>query len=768
MPSALTYPGVYIEEIPSGVRTITGVSTSVTAFVGAAKRGPINRAVHLLSWADFERAFGGLTPGAELGYAVRQFFQNGGADAYAIRIAKNAQAASRMLQNATANVLEITALDEGKSGNRIEVRVDYATANPASTFNLTFEQTDPDDPGATRRESYSDLSMNSGDPRYVVDALSESELVSARRVDAALASIATAKGTSVSGVLEDAGGNALDVATLVDATHNELQVSVNGGPPVRVVIDTPADVTGANESTRLDKLCGAIATKVQGQLGAGTFSCNRSSRTIVMQSETTPGEASSVRVLPGARNDVTTRLELGTANGGVETDAVASLRPAEIPAHGTLRSGTFGNTDLDTLPNATHNAFQIGLDTFGPDPVLLDLPAFTAGGQLNTKLDAMAAHIQAKVRALKPANPAYAGFTAARDGSRIVFGSGSRGLGSSVQVAAAAANSIAAELHLLADATADRPLNTMLQNGDEQPYGDADLYNLIIADRATRKGLYALDSVDIFNLLCLPGVSDGGVLADAVAYCRERRAFLIVDPPASADTLDEVVKLSAGPTLPKSDHAAIYYPWVRIADPLRSGKLRSTPPSGTIAGLYARTDGSRGIWKAPAGTEAVLGGVQGVVGLPLTDGEAGVLNPKGVNAIRLFPVVGAVAWGARTLRGADQLADEYKYVPIRRLALFIEESLYRGTQWAVFEPNDEPLWAQLRLNIGAFMHNLFRLGAFQGRTPAQAYLVKCDSETTTQNDINLGVVNILVAFAPLKPAEFVVIRIQQKAGQIEA
>jgi hypothetical protein len=130
-------------------------------------------------------------------------------------------------------------------------------------------------------------------------------------------------------------------------------------------------------------------------------------------------------------------------------------------------------------------------------------------------------------------------------------------------------------------------------------------------------------------------------------------------------------------------------------------------------------------------------------------------------------VYGVVAWGSRTLRGADQFADEYKYIPIRRLALFIEESLYRGLQWVVFEPNDEPLWAQIRLNVGAFMNTLFRQGAFQGLTPRQAYFVKCDTETTTQNDINLGIVNIVVGFAPLKPAEFVIIKLQQMAGQIE-
>jgi phage tail sheath protein FI len=153
--------------------------------------------------------------------------------------------------------------------------------------------------------------------------------------------------------------------------------------------------------------------------------------------------------------------------------------------------------------------------------------------------------------------------------------------------------------------------------------------------------------------------------------------------------------------------------------------------------------------------------------VPMTDGENGSLNPLGVNCLRTFPVYGAVSWGARTLRGADQMASEYKYVPVRRLALYIEESLYRGTQWVVFEPNDEPLWAQIRLNLGAFMNGLFRQGAFQGSSPREAYLVKCDRETTTQDDINRGVVNILVGFAPLKPAEFVVISIQQLAGQIQ-
>jgi phage tail sheath protein FI len=151
----------------------------------------------------------------------------------------------------------------------------------------------------------------------------------------------------------------------------------------------------------------------------------------------------------------------------------------------------------------------------------------------------------------------------------------------------------------------------------------------------------------------------------------------------------------------------------------------------------------------------------------LTNEENGQLNPLGVNCLRTFPIIGSVAWGARTMRGADLLADEYKYIPVRRTALYIEESLYRGLQWVVFEPNDEPLWAQIRLNAGAFMHNLFRQGAFQGSSPRDAYFVKCDKDTTTQNDINLGIVNVVIGFAPLKPAEFVIIKLQQMAGQID-
>jgi uncharacterized protein len=765
MPTSPTFPGVYIEEVPSGVHTITGVSTSVTAFVGSAKRGPINKANHILSFSDFERSFGGLQSDSEMSYAVRQFFLNGGSDAWVVRLAKNAQAAARTIKNtaATADVLIITALDEGKTGNDIEVRIGYDTTNPASTFNLTLNFVSADNPSDSFSEVFTNLSMNSKDARYAPDIVAaSSKLVKVERVPACVATVAAVKATSNSGTLAD-------VNTLLDATHNQIQVSVNGSPPVPITITVPP--AGAAAADHILSVCNEIKAAVV-QVGTQTANAALSNflcapdagNNFIIMTSGAAGEASSVRVMPGIRNDATARLKLGTLNGGTETDAVAGIRPAETPDHGTITSDTIAvNPDLSTNP--TNTDFQISLDGYGPDTVSVNKPV---SGTLAARLTTMATQIQTAVRALKPSNPAYRDFTCSPDtgNTKLVLSSGSRGAGSSVSVSPGASNNIADDLHLITNATTTRPLNAMLTGGNESPYTPPDQYNLFIADRSQRKGIYALEEVDIFNLLCLPGVTDSGILMDASAYCQERRAFLIADAPPDKTKPGDMVQTISGPALPKTNYGAVYYPWLQIADPLRNGQLRSTAPSGTIAGLYARIDSTRGVWKAPAGTEATLVGAQGMA-YKLTDLENGTLNPLGVNCLRIFPVFGAIAWGARTLQGADQMASEYKYVPIRRLALYIEESLYRGSKWVVFEPNDEPLWAQIRLNFGAFMHTLFRQGAFQGSSPKDAYFVKCDHETTTQDDINRGVVNILVGFAPLKPAEFVIIRVQQMAGQIQ-
>ncbi len=770
MPSNLTYPGVYIEEIPSGVRTITGVSTSVTAFAGSAKRGPVNKATRVLNYSDYERRFGGLSSDSEMSYAVRQFFLNGGSEAWIVRLAYNTNAASLQLSNDSAAVLEITTLDEGLSGNNIEVLVDYDNDNPDSLFNLTFNYTSADNSSENKSETFTNLSMNSKSSRYIESIINDvSQLVKVERIATTAMVGALGQGESKSGELTSSG-TLFDVTTMIDATHDQFQVSVNGSTAVTVQIAS-GDISGGTNLAKLNSLCTAIQTKILANVSSNPlladFTCTSSGNKSILMRSGIAGENSSVVVLPGARNDLSARLLLGTLNGGTETAGAAELRPLEMPDHGTLTSGTFAAGDLTTLPDATHTSFQISLDGYGPDTVTLTATA-ASGADLAARLQDIANRIESAVRAIKPSNDAYSDFTVelTSTSNGLVLSSGTRGYGSKVVVNEAASNGIASELKLLSGATATQPQNAMLSGGTESAITDSNSYSTYIGNRSTRKGIYALEAVDLFNLLCLPGVTDPGILMDAVSYCVERRAFMIIDAPKSVTTPDTMETAIKGTALPKSEYAAVYYPWIKVADPLNGGKLRTMPPCGTVAGLYARTDSSRGVWKAPAGIEATLTGVQSVT-YTLTNGENGTLNPLGVNCIRVQPVYGSVAWGARTLRGADSMTSEYKYIPVRRMALYIEESLYRGTQWVVFEPNDEPLWAQIRLNLGAFMHGLFRQGAFQGTTPREAYFVKCDKETTTQNDINKGIVNILVGFAPLKPAEFVVIKIQQIAGQIQ-
>ena len=521
MAVAPTYPGVYIEEIPSGVRTIAGVATSIAAFVGWAPRGATDRATLILSWGDYEREFGGLSLDSYLSYAVYHFFQNGGRQAYVVRLiarrspdaneAESPEPAVRataslfapVAENATPRkVASLAASNEGAWGNSYGVTI---TDHPQerTRFGLSVMSVDADGK-ATIVETFENLSMDLADSRFV--------------------------------------------ESVVNGNSRILTATIESGATIR------------------------------------------------------------------------------PARGGSNTEGSTPYTPLAGGADGGVLS-----PDEDTFET------------------------------------------------------------------------------------------------------------TLLEAIDQ------------------------LDRIDLFNLLCVPGETNEVTLQALQTFCRERRAFLIADAPNQSFT-----DMMSGPdtqlTGTDAINAAYYFPWVRSPDPLQENRPRAFPPSGFVAGLYAKTDASRNVSKAPAGTDAT---VIGAVGLEynLTDAENGILNVQAVNCLRTFPVYGTVVWGARTLRGNDAIGSEWKYVPVRRLALFLEESLYRGTQWIVFEPNGNGLWAQIRLNIGSFLQDLFRQGLFQGTSPREAYFVKCDAETTTQSDIDRGIVNIVVGFAPLKPAEFVIIKFQQMAGQ---
>lgn len=324
--------------------------------------------------------------------------------------------------------------------------------------------------------------------------------------------------------------------------------------------------------------------------------------------------------------------------------------------------------------------------------------------------------------------------------------------------------------------TLDQAVRLFFENGGREalivrvgarngrPITDAD----ISAPRqeGRKRGLWALDKADLVNLLCIPPLADGidigaATRAAAIDYCRRRQALFIADPGVAWKTAPQAVAGLDAVFPAKSSHAALFFPYLQVAG--ARGRMRSVAPCGAVAGIMARIDEARGVWKAPAGVEATLKGVSGLASR-LTDSQNGKLNALGVNCLRTFAHSGPAVWGARTLAGADQAASEYKYIPVRRMASFIAESVHRGIRWAVFEPNAEPAWTTIRLNVGAFMNQLWRLGAFQGSVPRDAYFVKCDAGTTTQSDIDAGMTNVVVGFAPLKPAEFVIITIRQPCG----
>lgn len=546
MPPTFTYPGVYIEEIPSGVHTITGVATSIAAFVGWAAQGPTDEAVLVQSFSDFANQFGGLDSRSYLGYAVSQFFANGGQQAYIVRIVSdnsggNTAAAPTSVEitgltfdstNPTSTVtintsgtggLTLTALSPGVWGRNYGIQV-QPRADDYTRFSLSVTYTDPVTSTQSVVESFPNLSLSSTDSqaRYVVNIVNEqSRFVTAK----------------------------------MDST-------------------TPLTLTN------------------------------------------TP----SVPASPKPSNPATVSL-----SGG---DDGTVLSPSTDPT--------------------TPIAFETALNS----------------------------------------NPT-----------------------------------------------------------------------------ATGGGIHLLDTVPIFNLLCIPGEIVPGTISDLQAYCFRKRAFMIVDCQSSAN-FGNLQNGPGGIIGSNAINSAFYFPWINQFDS-QLNMTRPFPPCGFVAGIYAATDVSRGVWKAPAGIDASLSGESGLTSL-LTDEQNGTLNILGINCLRHFPAYGDVVWGARTLRGNDQVGSEWKYVPIRRLALYLESSLFDGTQWVVFEPNDEKLWGQIRLNVGAFMQGLFLQGAFQGTSPQQAYFVKCDGENNPQSSIDQGIVNILVGFAPLFPAEFVVIQIQQMAGQLQA
>ncbi|MCG2622434.1 phage tail sheath subtilisin-like domain-containing protein [Arthrobacter sp. I2-34] len=641
----VTYPGVYVDEVSSGVRPLEVASTSTPAFVGVTEMGPED-ATRVTSWTEFQRVFGGFISDSFLAQSVFAYFNNGGRQCYILRVVRSdAATASVTVANRAATPvagIRFAAKSKGSWANYLVLQIEDASADPGNGFKVSV-----------RRQA-------------------EAEVIPQNFAD-----------------------------TPALETFDNLSCD-------------PASV----------RFVEAVLARESGLVTARMLDSNK--------------------------------VQKGLYRGGKDP----------------------------VLPLGDNRSFQINLDGDGFQPVTLPAAAAQAD------LAGVAQALQTAVKALtkKKASTekeAFDDFTcavetvaAAGGSSRLVLRSGTEKAGSSVRIAPALDHDATAQLKLRVSdsvfedgAAVQRPARaTTVQLGDAQKDdivkdvvpGDDGAADLLPASfgEAFRK----LDTVADASLLAVPGEASTEVMNLGTAYCAGRPLkdmFFIGETGRD----DQSAAAAAGfrDNLTASSYGALYYPWVKAIDPAgRSREPVLLPPSGFVAGVYARIDAARGVWKAPAGTEATLLGVVGL-GREPSDAEHGNLNAKGTCVLRRFPATGMVVFGARTIAGPAEV--EWKYIPVRRTAMMLRVSIYNGIQWAVFEPNDEPLWSQLRLNIGSFMTTLFRRGAFQGSSTSEAFYVKCDGDTTTQADIDLGIVNVEVGFAPVKPAEFVVVRISQKAGQ---
>lgn len=797
MPVQTSYPGVYVQELPSGLNTIAGVSTSIAVFIGRTIQGPTDEPVQCLSYSDYVRAFTADTSYSDLARQVRLFFMNGGQECYVLRIVNTSSVASASATlNSLLNLpaLVVTANSPGAIGNSIQITVDYSsTKSPESTFNLSIFNYTTNSSGQqviSTSETWPGLSMNPTSPYYALSYVNQnSNLVTLSLPGSPPPAAPTATvGYSLSGRPLNGTDATLitDLNTILATGHNFL-MSVNGGSPVIINLAT---ITSGGANTRA-----LVTTNIQHAINSGfpgvgitvdTTSCvlTDASASFYLAFSLAGGD---ITITPAPANDISGMLMLGTNQGGIEKSCYADARPApngivfNLGGTGALPAPfsnliAFASTTASSVTTLTVNGAPTPAITLNLAPAAFPMytdnyPTSVSGNSdgIRQKWSVIAGLI-ANQNANTPTFP----WTAKVWGSRLAVlpASGSPNtvgnLATTAAIGGFAANLSYYNLGL-----------TTAQGFQSTGVSGVDGNTPVLTDYMNAFSL--IDTyVDIFNLMILAKDNTtatptnlANIWGPASVFCQSRRALLLVDPPDTPDTtypawttVQKATDPSAGVNLIRqglvNDSSAIYFPRVTINE---NGLSFQVGPSGTMAGIMSRIDSNRGVWKAPAGTEANLLGVTGL-NYKFTDSQNGVLNPAGINTLRIFPD-GIVSWGARTLDGDDSFASQWKYVPVRRTAYYIEESLRRGLQWVVFEPNDTPLWSQIRLSVGSFMQGLFIQGAFQGQTKNDAYFVQCDSSTTTQNDINLGVVNIIVGFAPLKPAEFVVLSIQQMTGQVQ-
>lgn len=787
MPEYLA-PGVYIEEFEIGAKPIEGVSTSTAGFLGMAERGPLNKPTLITSFAEYQRIFGSYLKEADYGkkrylpYAVEGFFANGGQRVYVSRVAADkAEKSSGFLPDVsggttfldedveakaiTLKVVDTTNLSEDavlflKDGSQSEY-LKYVSLAKALTLDLPLSQSHASGTTITRMERsgtyHIDGDVAAGSDEIVLDTvvdlladdvlIIDDEYYEVCTIDSIAGNTITVKTPLQYGHADGVVANELTSAAttgLISAVKAEYTIIPIADDDTNLSINNVIEMGGeyriikATDAERVILVAGELKHKHEKD---ETIKQLTPAFGIDTSSEGTWGNR--VKIVVKASSLSTAKLtadasdqnylELDTLTG-MEEGTLLKL-PTTPPSYGTIKEVI-----------KTDDTKQVVLEEAFTGPLSKNQEVSTDDFDLMVSFDGSDEAF--KNLSMNESHSSYVEEIVTSDASQLIR---LEDLGTNGQQ--------------IPMPTQDNEPGWKLSGGNDGiPEDDDAEINTTYegvdnSEPADRKGIYTLKNIDDISIAAIPGIYTQHLQNKLIIHCETMNdRFAVLDSEEKAD-LDEI---QTQRNFYDSKYAALYYPWLRVFDPL-SKKRTNVPPSGYVCGIYARSDTERGVHKAPANEV-----VRGALGLEefngtkriITKGQQDILNPKGVNCIRVFRGRGIRVWGARTI-SSDSL---WKYVNVRRLFLFLEESIEDGTQWVVFEPNDQKLWARVRQTITQFLTRVWKDGALMGTTPEEAFFVKCDRTTMTQDDIDNGRLIVVIGVAPVKPAEFVIFRIAQWAG----
>ncbi|MEH2048234.1 phage tail sheath family protein [Nostoc sp.] len=821
MPEYLA-PGVYVEEVDTGSKPIEGVSTSTAGMVGVTAWGPEKIATLVTGFADFQRQFGGYLDAKNysnawyLPHAVEGFFTNGGKRLYIVRVLPTSAVAAAtylvdqalpstvnttLAENSIAGTTELTLdaamdatkvtkgkvfkLDEGQFAEYIrtaekadattkKVKLEYPLSRDhvkGATFNernilLKVEAIDRGNWGNTLQvtpdddESLLETSVaadaGNGQPKVTLNTTQGIEPGSILDfyIQRAVLTCAVVLKTNLSSKIERGTrvrlkGTDWETTVTQEAADGQKKVTLASIDKLKVNATSPDKLefflTGSSPSViegEVESLEVNLNQEIGEALTTGDIAYIRGSRVDAKLMADAPSNSKTVNLDRGAG------VESGAALiFRLFQEKVASVEKKVVTVDDTL------DKDVKAGWLVRTREFKLRVDCIQTNPLTRQKRVVISETHRHLSLDPRHSRYVERVIGAIPN-----GTTLLRPDGRT------EGEGQLIRVADEATDdTVKKSLRLRPELIlGSPPIPLGLTGGDDQiaTLSDLDYKGQDNIDPQQRTGLQVLKNIEEVSVVAIPGRTSQPIQEEVINHCELMRyRFAVIDSLEKDGMAQVQVQRSNYDT----KYAALYYPWLRIPDPFPDnpqvqGNV-SIPPSGHVMGIYARSDIERGVYKAPA--NEVIRGIADLE-VKLMKEQQDILNPRNINVLRNFRENnrGLRVWGARTLSSDP----DWKYVNVRRLFIFIENSIDRGTQWVVFEPNDQPLWQRVKRVITAFLTQVWRDGALMGRTPEEAFFVKCDRTTMTQNDIDNGRLIVQIGIAPVKPAEFVIFRIGQWTG----